>query len=377
VGQGSIGLYIHAPFCRSKCVYCDFNSIAGRGDLVQAYVGAMGRSLANPTYARDLGVETIYFGGGNPALLGSGLVEILDLCRERWLIADDAEISLEMNPEDVEEQFLRELRAAGFNRLSLGWQTLDDDKLKLLGRRHDAATAINALAIARRAGFENVNIDLISGLPGQALSDWEKELSRAVESGPEHISAYSLSVEPGTPLATMMADGGSAAAAPPLPSEDEAADMFLRTRQILCAAGYEHYEISNYSRPGHRCRHNMNYWFGGNYLGFGAGAHSHMDGCRWWNTADPAEFIRDPEAAAGMEKLDPGDRVGERVFLGLRLVDGIESGSLEREFGVDLGQLYGESLKRLRRSGLMVPGPRLALTEAGLPLANEVMACFV
>ncbi len=366
------GLYIHSPFCRSKCVYCDFNSHAGLDELFDAHTEVLLEQIERDVRtAPDEWIETVFFGGGNPALLGPRLLEILEQCRRHRRIVDLAEVSIEMNPEDASLGTLRELRDGGFNRLSLGWQTLDDARLRILGRRHDARTAIRSLAAARDAGFDNVNVDLIFGLPGHRLDEWEHELEQIVALGPEHISTYALGVEPGTPLYSSIDE------LPPLPPEDEVADMYAAARAVLKRAGYEHYEISNFARPGYRCRHNLNYWRGGDYQGFGAGAHSHFQGHRWWNVEDPAEFVAATDTVAGSERLNVSQRLSERIFLGLRLVDGVEPALLEREFAIRIDDRYAEPLGHWRALGLLERGPRLALTDSGLALANEVMMDFV
>ena len=373
------GLYIHIPFCRSKCAYCDFNSYAGREVLIDPYLDVLAEELAGPGRAWDGNdvFDTAYIGGGNPAMLE----EALPLALERFIAADrlmpGAEVTVEFNPEDARQDVLERLRAAGANRLSLGWQALDDDLLARIGRRHDAAAARLSLVAARRAGYSDVSVDMIFGLPGQSLSDWRDALERVVAAGPDHISTYALTLEQDTPLALAVAKHGRMAMGALLPTEDEAAQMYDCARESLTEEGYEHYEISSFARPGHRGRHNINYWHGGDYLGVGAGAHSHYQGRRWWCVSDPAEYIEAKERVAGFERLNPIQRLSERLFLGLRLVEGVEPDRIMSELGENPEEVFAEPLARWRELGLMTTGPQLALSPAGLPLANEVMADFV
>ena len=374
--MSDFGIYTHSPFCRSKCSYCDFNSYSGREELVEAYVDvlleqidAVANSADRPT------VTSVYFGGGNPALLGAAAPErLLTAVRKNFSLAGDAEISAELNPEDASIDLLKEWRAAGINRISLGWQSLDDGCLKLLGRRHDAEAAIESLATANRAGFADVNVDMIYGLPGQTQAQWVRDLKKVMAKAPTHISAYMLSVEPGTPLARAVADREV------IPLEDDVvADMYIKTAAALAAGGYPQYEISNYSVPGRECRHNLNYWLGGDYLGFGAGAHSHWRGRRWWSHSEPAEFIRMIEAGGerGSELLDAPSRAAERIMLGLRLNAGVDIERLSQEFQLDLRRQYAVVIKDLTEQGLLDAGGRLMLTGRGRLLANEAMAAFL
>ena len=371
------GLYIHAPFCRQKCSYCDFNSYPGLESLIVDYAEAVGEQIKQAGADRTRPeVKTIFFGGGNPALLGiDGISTLLEACRRGFKIVDGAEISIEMNPEDARSGFLGAIRDVGFNRLSLGWQSLDDGRLALLGRRHNSEQAPASLDAAREAGFSNINIDLIFGLPGQTQEAWRLEILRAAGYGPDHISAYMLSIAPGTRLARQVDDGQV-----DLPDEETAARMFETTPKVLGRAGYDQYEISNYARAGRECRHNLNYWTGGDYLGFGAGAHSHRSGRRWWGVDGPKEFIeriRSGDPTAGHEDLSERQRLSERMFLGLRLNKGVSRAEIEAEFGLSIDETYGVALAELRALGLADTGRMISLTEKGRLLANEAMALFV
>lgn len=370
------GIYIHSPFCRSKCIYCDFNSYAGREKLAESYVESLLGQIDDVANSADWPtVTSVYFGGGNPALLGPAAIgRLLSALRKNFVLAGDAEISAELNPEDAGIHLLEEWRDAGMDRISLGWQSLDDDCLKLLGRRHDAEVAIESSATAKRVGFANVNVDMIYGLPGQTQARWCRDLKTVTANAPAHISAYMLSVETGTPLEAAVAAGKI------VPLEDDAvADMYIQTARVLAAGGYEQYEISNYSVAGGECRHNLNYWLGGDYLGFGAGAHSHWRGRRWWNHSEPEKFIRTVKTRVekGSELLDAPSRVAERIMLGLRLNAGVDIDRLSREFQLDLRGRYTAVIKDLIDQGLLDAGERLMLTGRGRLLANEAMAAFV
>ncbi len=373
------GLYIHIPFCRSKCAYCDFNSYAGREALIDPYINAMAAELAEPGYAWDGGdiFDTVYIGGGNPAMLEEALPLMLERLVAAGRLAPGAEVSVEFNPEDARQDALEKLRTAGANRLSLGWQALDDDVLARIGRRHDGEAAQQSLIAARRVGYSDVSVDLIFGLPGQSAGDWRDTLEQAVAAGPDHISTYALTIEEDTPMGRAVASNGGTVMGAPLPTDDEAALMYDWAREYLADAGYEHYEISSFARPGHRCRHNINYWHGGDYLGVGAGAHSHYQGNRWWCVSDPGEYIEAQVKMAGSERLNARQRLSERLFLGLRLVEGVEPERITRELGENPEKTFTEILVHWRELGLMTAGPRLALSSAGLLLANEVMADFV
>ncbi|MDP1808241.1 MAG: radical SAM family heme chaperone HemW [Actinomycetota bacterium] len=371
------GLYIHTPFCRQKCSYCDFNSHPGLESLVVEYTRAVSAQIkqvgADRTWPE---VKTIFFGGGNPALLGvDGISTLLEACRRVFKIVGSAEISMEMNPEDARSGFLGDVRDMGFNRLSLGWQSLDDSRLALLGRRHDKAGATASIGLARAAGFTNINVDMICGLPGQSEEAWQAELNEAAGYEPDHISAYMLTVAPGTRLARQVETGRVS-----LPDERSVVRMYEQTRKQLTQESYEQYEISNYTRVGHDCRHNLNYWAGGDYLGFGAGAHSHWRGRRWWAVNGPKAFIagiKSGDEISGHEDLNSRQRASERIFLGLRLNKGVNIEEIKAEFGFNVAEVYADALAELKAQGLINTGRMIALTEKGRLFANEAMSLFV
>jgi len=372
-----LGLYIHTPFCRQKCSYCDFNSYPGMESLIDDHTMAVTEQIKQAGADRKWPeVTTVFFGGGNPALLRvDGISALLEACRRAFNIVDGAEISIEMNPEDALSGVLGSVRDVGFNRLSLGWQSLDDGRLALLGRRHDKAQATASIGLARVAGFTNINVDMICGLPGQTEESWQAELNEAAGYEPDHISAYILSVAPDTRLARQVDTGRVS-----LPDERSVVRMYELTRKQLAQGGYEQYEISNYARVGHECRHNLNYWAGGDYLGFGAGAHSHWRGRRWSAVDGPKAFIagmKAGDAMAGHEELSGRQRVSERIFLGLRLNKGVDIEDIKVEFGINIEEVYGDALAELKAQGLIKTGRRVALTEKGRLFANEAMAAFV
>ena len=388
-----LSLYVHIPFCRSKCAYCDFNSYAGQEALIPAYVRALLQEAT--AWSRACGgkrVETVYFGGGTPSLLPLAEMErLIEGLRRRFAVAPEAEVSLEANPESVDLAYLRGLRSLGFNRLSLGVQSFDEEELRFLGRIHTAAEAAAAYDAARQAGFADVGLDLIFGLPEQKPSSWRRSLARALRLGPEHLSLYALTVEEGTPLARAMSEGKVQE-----PDEDAQAAMYTESEERLEAAGYEHFEISNWARPGHRCRHNLTYWETRPYLGLGAGAHSYLGGCRFANTPLPKDYIElvrasgPPEERAGgldlsrmpqvtsLERLDAQTEMADTVILGLRLTEGVALDGFRERFGVGLEERYAQEISELTAWGLLeVSAGRLRLTRRGRLLANEAFLRFL
>ncbi|MGH2585560.1 MAG: radical SAM family heme chaperone HemW, partial [Dehalococcoidia bacterium] len=303
--QSLMSLYLHIPFCDHKCSYCDFNSYAGLDRLMPAFTEALVRELRLwAPRLRGRRVPTVFFGGGTPSLTPlPDLARITQTIRAEYRLDPEAEISLEANPGTVDLAYLRGLREIGINRLSIGVQSLDDGELRMLDRIHDAGTAIEAYEAARAAGFDNVNLDLIFGVAGQTLAGWERTLRRAIALAPEHLSLYALTIEEGTALAAQIARGIA-----PEPDADLQAAMYERTQDLMAAAGYEHYEISNWCRPGFECRHNLVYWQDGEWLGLGPGAHSHLDGRRFAVVRSPGAYIDRVAQANGR-----GSRAVERT----------------------------------------------------------------
>lgn len=368
------GLYVHIPFCARRCPYCDFAvSVDRRPQFRVQYQEAMRRELqlALPPGAPVL-LSTVFFGGGTPTELpASHLNELLSFVRDRSQIAPDAEITLEANPEHLSSDYLRTLHAGGWNRISLGGQSLSDADLQFLGRRHTVNQLRQAVEDARQAGFGNISLDLIYAVPGQTLASWENTLRQAVELGVQHLSPYSLTIEEGTEFGRRQRLGQL------VPLDDDAqADFMAAAHSILEGAGYLRYEISNYALPGYQSRHNQNYWQGGDYLAAGAGAHGHKSGQRWWNERSATHYVKrmlsEGTAVAGQESLSAEQRLEERVALGLRCTAGIDLAALSRELG---GDFLGAMEPRLRlaqaqgwirwEEGRVQPQPHaLALADA-------------
>ena len=377
-------LYVHVPFCRLVCAYCDFVTVGGRAADIPRYVGALVREIElRPAPGK---LRTIYFGGGTPSLLSGGQVEaVCDAARKRWSDAAIDEVTVEANPSGREAPDWAALRAAGVTRISLGVQSLRDADLEALARGHTATEAREAYAAARAAGFDNVSIDLIYGIPGQALDDWREGLEAAIELGPDHLSCYALQLAP-TP---------DEWAAPPRPGalrwrdrmaarqdEDLATEQYRLAEELLAAAGYRHYELSSWARAGGASRHNGAYWARRAYTGIGAGAHSY-DGSarRSWNTRDLDRYLAAVEAgeppAADGETLDEATRAFEAIALGLRRVDGISRGAFAAEFGTDPVARYPDAVAASRAAGLLeVDDDLLRLSAAGRLLASEVLVDF-
>ena len=362
------GLYVHVPFCLTRCGYCDFNAYAGLGHLADRYVEALRAEsrLLRPGW-EAVPFATMFFGGGTPTTLEpSSLVALIDDLRRTFSFEPGAEITVEANPDTVNADTLGELLAGGVTRLSFGVQSFDPDVLRSLERVHSPDAALTAFAAAREAGFDDVNLDLIYGAEGETLGSWERTLEEAVALGPEHLSCYALTVEPSTPLGRAVAAGLR-----PSPDPDGQAEMYERACALLAAAGYEHYEVSNWARPGRRCRHNLGYWEGRPYLGLGAGAHSFRDGVRWWNVRPPEGYLRIVEGGrlpvGGRERLTGEDRRLESLLLGLRT-----------STGVPLAWIEEGRVPPLERAGLAERrDDHLVLSDRGLLLANEVVTALV
>ncbi|HRN50426.1 MAG TPA: radical SAM family heme chaperone HemW [Anaerolineales bacterium] len=396
-------LYLHIPFCRHRCGYCDFNTYAGLDSLIPAYTDALiaeaewlGRA-AQEAGGQRLPVHTIFLGGGTPSLLPlDGMQRLLAALHAAYDVAADAEISLEANPGTLSPEYLAGLRAAGFNRLSLGVQSASPHELIVLEREHDFADVINSVKWARQAGFENLNLDWIFGLPGQSLASWQRNLELAVSLAPEHLSLYALSIEHGTPFKELDARGLLA-----LPDGDLAAEMYELADSELAAAGFVQYEISNWAKPGPdgkllACRHNLQYWRNLPYAGLGAGAHGFLAGHRTANVLAPAAYIkrmreavavqaaklptlpRTP-ATASAEQVDVEREMGETMMMGLRLVhEGVSTEGFAQRFGSTLEQVYGKSISTLQRRGLLeTAAGTLRLTQQGRLLGNQVFMEFV
>ena len=385
------GVYLHIPFCKSRCSYCDFATDVWRsGEAVERYVGALCREIegGNPSSSKGVSalsrnntlptgrvsafaVDTIYFGGGTPSLLEPEQVEnIIYSVNSVFSVAEDTEITMEMNPATVTAKTLAAYREIGVNRASFGVQTFNDRDLKLLARGHDANDARQTFRLLRDAGFTNVSFDLIAGLPGQTLNDWRRNLEEAVSMEPEHLSLYLLEIHEGTPLAEQLRSGRRQ-----MPDDELAAEMYEAMINTLVSAGYHQYEISNFAKPGFESRHNTKYWRLEPVFGFGVSAHSFDGFERYANERDTAKYVERIENFAGAEVFrERIDAASESVFLGLRLNEGVDIAEHKARFGVDLR----EGIAGLSENGLVeVADGRLRLTRKGMLFSNEVFAEFV
>ncbi|MBN1179560.1 MAG: radical SAM family heme chaperone HemW [Anaerolineae bacterium] len=393
-------VYVHVPFCRARCAYCDFATTAGLEHLIPAYVAAVCREIeaAGARWGR-LRVPTLYIGGGTPSLVPpADLEQLLDALRAAFRLADDAEVTLEANPGTLAPPYLAHLRDLGVNRLSLGVQSAHAGELQMLGRIHTWAQAVEAVSAACAAGFDNLSLDLIYGLPRQALQRWEETLRAALALAPQHLSLYALTVETGTPLAGRIARGTL-----PPPDDDLAADMVELAEALLAEAGYFHYEISNWARSDQRladrgwqippdilsetvspfvCRHNLVYWRNAPYLGFGAGAASWFGGERWVNVDHPQTYIdriaTGASPVAETEHIPRPLEMGETMMMGLRLAEGVSDARFRARFGASLEAVCAKALGQLSRRGLLSWDGRAArLTAQGRLLGNQVFAHFL
>ncbi len=401
VPSAGISLYVHVPFCKTKCPYCDFNTFQGIENLMRPYLSAVVRELElwGGLLERP-GVNTVFFGGGTPSYLPPGyLQQVLDAVRTSFVLSPGAEITIEANPGDAlfsdGGAGCRELLQAGVNRLSIGVQSLDNDLLTLLGRRHTADAALEALRAAREGGFSNVNLDLMYGLPRQTLAQWQETLDKLLSQSPEHVSLYCLTLEEGTPFHRWAGQGKI-----PTPDPDHAADMYHHAEAELEPAGYHHYEISNWCLPSLESRHNMVYWLNQPYLGVGPGAHSSLDWHRFWDVSSPLKYFAAIErwAAGGphsagvidgpllesIPQVDGHEFCGgetvcaETMVLGLRLLDGMDLDAASARADVDLASRYQAEIRDLEDMGLLErDGNTLRLTRPAYLVANQVFTRFV
>ena len=402
-------LYVHIPFCKLRCSYCDFITYAHIQALQPEYVLKLVQEIETSAFESDP-VETVYFGGGTPSLLDLDQVAvILDAVRARFGIAKGAEVTMEVNPGTVQGDYYASLLDLGVNRLSLGVQSFREQDLKVLGRIHSSWQALESFQAARRAGFDNISLDFIFGLPGQDMSGWQSNLEKICVLKPEHLSVYSLILEPGTPLAQWVEKG-----LVNLPDEDLVADMFEETIAFLGSQGYQHYEISSWALGEEKeSHHNKVYWKGQNYLGFGAGAVGNVGGLRWRNTENVGEYLlkiseiarskdnsslgfstklshhpdrqrlRCHPAAVETEKLSVEEQMQEMMMLGLRMTrEGVSVGAFQKRFGLDCQEVFQTEIKDLISKGLVSwltldDGPHLVMTKRGMFLGNRVFQAFV
>ena len=397
VPASGMGLYVHVPFCKTKCPYCDFNTYQGIDDLMGPFLPALkaeiecwGETLAHPA------VKTVFFGGGTPSYLPAGYIEqILAAVQTSFQVDADSEITIEANPGDLDAVACAGILGQGVNRLSIGVQSLDNGLLNLLGRRHQASEAIQAFQTARQAGFDNVNLDLMYGLPSQTMDQWRETLDSLIGLTPEHISLYALTLEVGTPMHRWAQEGKISE-----PDPDLAADMYQHARESLAVAGYHHYEISNWSLPGRACDHNLVYWQNGPYLGVGPGAHSRLGDYRFWTVLSPRDYLNKaaawadtgplPEAeltepvlnaiatVGGWECIGLETACSETMFLGLRLLDGLDLSDASTLMGIDLAKKFQTPIQECIQLGLLEQdGYCLRLTEPAYLIANQAFMRFL
>lgn len=382
-----LSIYLHLPFCRQRCSYCDFNIYTALFHLQEDYSTALVREIALVGGAAHRSVHSVYFGGGTPSLTPLAQVAaLMAALRQHFALTADCEITFEVNPGGVTTDYLVGLAGLGINRVSVGMQSARADELALFNRDHQFADVVAILAALRGVGFANISLDLIYGLPGQTLAAWQETLTAALPLQPEHLSIYALSLAFGTPLGAQVAHGDL-----PAPDDDLAADMYEWTAATLTEAGFRHYELSNWARADVRrdlrSRHNLQYWRYGPWLGLGAGAHGHLPGLRYSNVRGPTHYIRRITSGAAREfplspaavqvtRLSEREQMGEFLMMGLRLIeDGIERAAFADRYGVDLLTVYGEPLARLAAAGLLAwdeNATRLRLTPRGWLLSNRV-----
>jgi len=391
----SIGLYLHLPYCRKKCPYCSFASTEGGLSQEREYTDSLKlefeKILKNEQIDKNIKVESIYFGGGTPSLFTPSLIgELIEATRGRLTAGADTEITLEINPDSATKEGLQELKGYGVNRLSFGLQSLNDQELKTLGRLHTAEQAIHSFTVARELGFTNIGVDVISGIPKSSVSEFKKTLDKVIELRPEHISVYDLTIEDGTPFARALNNGSLI-----LTDEENGRELFLMTIERLEAAGFEHYEISNFARPSRQSRHNTRYWNGGDYIGLGASAHSFTKvrvqkdstdqgfGRRWWNVKDSAQYIKligvGSSPVSGEESLTKQQAIAEAIMLGLRQSRGIDERAFKelfhgsvQEYLVQKRLLNGAGNSGGAKRLIYSSNGRLRLTKEGMLLSNEI-----
>ncbi|MGI6161168.1 MAG: radical SAM family heme chaperone HemW [Christensenellales bacterium] len=371
----SAGLYIHIPFCAGKCAYCDFVSFAGREDAMHAYAGALTHEISIWAEQFDGVIDSVFFGGGTPSLMPPELISgIIDMAKQSFNIKSDAEISMESNPASVSEKAAKAWANAGVNRLSIGMQAAQDDLLTLIGRTHSHSDFLLAVAAAERAGIANLNVDIMYGLPKQSMEKWLETVDAAIDAGAAHVSCYALTLEEDTRLWRMVSEGLE------LPGDDEVADMREAAEIRLNKDGIARYEISNYARPGFECRHNIDIWRGGEYIGVGCAAHGFLRrprAMRWANTPELDRYIDGIEAGVPEREIhtpDDAEAMFETMMLGLRLVEGIGFSRFESLHGRSIMEVYGEKLFDLSQEGLVkIDGIGVRLSRRGMEIQNTVL----
>lgn len=373
-----MGVYMHIPFCVRKCRYCDFLSGVASAESMKSYVDVLKKEIFKQAmkYSGEYGVRSIYFGGGTPSLLPAGMIaELIETVREQFDLTSGAEITVEANPGTLTEEKLMSYLKAGVTRLSMGMQSTFDDELRLLGRIHTYKEFVENYQQAVEAGFDNISVDLMLGLPGQTVDRLTESVKRLIALEPQHISAYSLILEEGTSFWEEYDEAD-------LPEEETERLMYEKTRQLLEESGYEQYELSNYARKGYEGRHNSAYWCGLEYLGMGLGASSFMKQTRWKNATDMAQYQTNPGEPTEVEKISKNMQMEEFMFLGLRMNAGISYKKFSQKFGVALEKIYGEVIEKHMDNGLLTTyfnnqGKMLKLTKKGMDICNYVFIDFI
>lgn len=372
--QNTLGLYIHVPFCLQKCGYCDFYSVTGTSSQMDAYVKAVTTHIKEAgRYCGKYTVDTLYIGGGTPSMLGAGrLAAIYKACRKGFAFSKNPEVTVEVNPGTVDKKLLRKLYKSGFNRLSMGIQSLDDTRLLDLGRAHTSEQAASAFLAARAAGFENISVDILYGLPNQTLEEWRGTLETIIKWQPEHISCYSLKLEEGTPMYLKN---------PPLPDDDLQADMYLLSDDILTKSGFRHYEVSNYAKPSRESRHNLKYWTLQPYMGFGPSACSDFDGRRFGLVRSLDEYIdaiaHKNEVIAENEIVPEIERAGEYLMLNLRTDMGVSSNEYAKLFRASFESIEAKLIRFEEHDITQRIGDRWRLTPKGFLVSNRVISAIL
>lgn len=402
MNKKNLEIYVHIPFCTSKCAYCDFLSFPGNRQMQRKYTKKLIEEIkCQGAKVKEYQVISVFIGGGTPSVLGvENMAAVLHTLKEEFEIIADAEFTIEVNPGTVTPEALASYRTAGVNRLSIGLQSADDKELGYLGRIHTYDEFLKSYQRIRMAGFDNVNVDLISAIPGQTLESWKKTLKKVTMLKPEHISAYSLIIEQGTPYYSwyketaktrngpvIMEESDFIKTLPDLPDEDTEREMYDLTRSFLAEQGYERYEISNYSKKGCQCRHNIGYWTGVEYMGLGLGSSSYLNGCRFHNTSVFSEYVSahlDEEEVfqkvlrQEFEQLTLEEKMEEYMFLGLRLTKGISAQGFVSSFGHNIRNIYGMVLDAMEEEGLMeYKDGYYFLTPKGIDISNYVMSRFL
>lgn len=373
-----LGIYIHIPFCVYKCIYCDFLSMPAEDEVKEKYVTALCEEVDD--FAKKTGdsyvVKTIFFGGGTPSILSSELFSrIMGALKHGFVFEDTCEITVECNPGTVSEELFATYQREGVNRISFGLQSVQDEELKLLGRIHTYDEFLYSYELAKKMGFDNINIDIMSALPGQTVESWTKTLETVISLKPAHISAYSLIVEAETPLGRMVDEGVDFH----FPEEEEEREIYYQTNRLLEEAGYHRYEISNHSKEGKNCIHNQIYWQGGDYKGFGVGAASLINGLRTTVISEISDYLHNPiENYQEQEVLSLDDRMAEYMFLGLRMMDGISKEEFYARFGRRIEAVYGPILDKYQKQGLLeIVGDNVHLTTLGIDISNVIFVDFI